>query len=61
MSNYRGLNQSLRLEELIEVWDRNLFHVGLNAADEERVGHTQSGHERVEGVLRRQKIKNNKP
>lgn len=35
-----------------EVWDQaNLFHVGLYAADEERVGHTESGHESMEGVL----------
>lgn len=35
-----------------EVLDQaNLFHVGLYAADEERVGHTEGGHESVEGVL----------
>ena len=35
----------------------DLFHVGLNAADEERVGYTQSGHERMEGVLKRRRKK----
>ena len=37
----------------------DLFHVGLNAADEERVRYTQSGHERMKGVLRRQRKENN--
>lgn len=35
-----------------EVRDQaNLFHVGFYAADEERVGHAESGHESMEGVL----------
>lgn len=33
----------------------DLFHVGLYTANEERVGHTQSGHESMEGVLRKRK------
>lgn len=33
----------------------DLLHVGFNAADEERVGSAQSGHEGVEGVLRRRR------
>lgn len=38
------------------MWDQaNLLHVGLYAADEERVGHTESGHESMEGVLGRRK------
>lgn len=32
---------------------QNLFHVGFNAADEERVGNAESRHESVKGVLRR--------
>lgn len=41
---------------MLEVWHQaNLFHVGLYAADEERVGHTESGHESMEGVLGRRK------
>lgn len=30
----------------------DLFHVGLDAANEERVGNAQRGHESVQGVLR---------
>lgn len=33
----------------------DLLHVGFNAADEERVGSAQSGHEGVQGVLRRRR------
>lgn len=41
---------------LLEVWDQaNLLHVGFYAADEERVGHAESGHESMEGVLGRRK------
>lgn len=41
---------------MLEVWDQaNLFHVGFYAADEERVGHAESGHESMEGVLEKEK------
>lgn len=47
----------MRTDGGVTLKQADLFHVGLNAADEERVGYTQSGHESMEGVLKRQRKK----
>lgn len=36
--------------------ETDLFHVGLNTANKEWVGHAEGGHESMKGVLRTTKL-----